>query len=416
VFKDEEVKHIFFDTYIAGVLYVATSRHVYEMKEALKQLFASSDDEMVLTAAKYKGTFYIGTSQGLYKAGEDLLRWEKSKKIIGREIYDIETGSDKLYLASSDGAYSLDSEGRFKRLFIMRSKEDTEEPEEGLTARSIRQDLFNKDRLWLGTNQGLFMSSDSGRSWKKVFIEGIDTIFVNAFIQIDRHRFYVAAREGFFLVDTKEETSRQIVTGLYSPEILWVEPSSNRELYLATARGLFRGSNSSASASYNYFDSGLEREPDIREIQERALWYNDVQPEKIRAWRRAIYLRALMPSVSLDYDKTITYDSGVDRYYQGPKDWGISLSWDVGDLIWNSYHDDVDTRSRLNTQLRLDILDEINRVYFERLRLKKEIVAAELSREELSRKKLRLYELTAVLDGYTGGFFSRKTKELNSSD
>ncbi len=72
----------------------------------------------------------------------------------------------------------------------------------------------------------------------------------------------------------------------------------------------------------------------------------------------------------------------------------------------------MDTRSRLNTQLRLDILDEINRVYFERLRLKRELSAGAFDEEELFRKRLRLEELNAILDGYTGGYFSKRLKEL----
>jgi hypothetical protein len=143
------------------------------------------------------------------------------------------------------------------------------------------------------------------------------------------------------------------------------------------------------------------------------LRYNEVHPEKIQKWRSALKYRALFPTFNLDYDKTVDYDSGSDKYFIGPRDWGFSLSWDIGDFVWNTYQDDVDTRSRLNTQLRLDILDEINRVYFERLRLKREIADTLLSEEELFKKQLRLQELTAIMDGYSGGYFSERIKELN---
>ena len=96
----------------------------------------------------------------------------------------------------------------------------------------------------------------------------------------------------------------------------------------------------------------------------------------------------------------------------GPRDWGISISWDVGDLIWNSYEDDIDVRSRLTTQLRINILDDINNLYFERLRIKKELLNPELSPEERLKKELRLKEITASLDAYTGGYFSKRLKEL----
>ncbi|MFH1504059.1 MAG: hypothetical protein ABIH08_01535, partial [Candidatus Omnitrophota bacterium] len=96
-----------------------------------------------------------------------------------------------------------------------------------------------------------------------------------------------------------------------------------------------------------------------------------------------------------------------------PYDWGVSCSWNIGDLIWNSYEDDIDVRNKLNVPLRIDILNDINRVYFERLSLKGEIANSFLDEDELFAKKLRIKELTAMIDGYTGGFFSKKIGELN---
>ena len=81
--------------------------------------------------------------------------------------------------------------------------------------------------------------------------------------------------------------------------------------------------------------------------------------------------------------------------------------------IWNHYQDDIDTRSRLNTQLRLDILDEINRLYFERKRIKIDLLNNP-PKESIDKIKKMMYleELTAALDAYTGGFFSRRIEEL----
>ena len=171
----------------------------------------------------------------------------------------------------------------------------------------------------------------------------------------------------------------------------------------------------------NYFNSFsrddwgqlVRNEPTISEMQLACLKYNDIHPKKVKKWSAALKYRALFPTFNLDYDKTINYDSGLDCYQEGPRDWGISFSWDVADLIWNTYEDDVDTRARLNTQIRLDVLDEINRLYFERLRLKKDISDSTLMGDDLFGKKLRLAELTAILDGYSGGYFSKRIKEIN---
>jgi hypothetical protein len=62
-------------------------------------------------------------------------------------------------------------------------------------------------------------------------------------------------------------------------------------------------------------------------------------------------------------------------------------------------------------QLRDDILDEVTKLYFERLRVKAELdnLAIE-DRKKRFEKELRIAELTANLDALTGGYFSQQIK------
>ncbi|MFO8052524.1 MAG: hypothetical protein R6U54_01005, partial [Candidatus Omnitrophota bacterium] len=71
--------------------------------------------------------------------------------------------------------------------------------------------------------------------------------------------------------------------------------------------------------------------------------------------------------------------------------------------------------SRLNTKLRIDILEEVNRIYFERLRFIMQLEKSSSSESELLEKELRVRELTAMLDYYTGGAFSKRLEELNKN-
>jgi len=414
VFKDEEVKHIFFDSFLADTVYIATSRHLYRLKKRLEKLFTSFGEELIFTALKHKGLLYIGTGQGLFSASEDALIWRKIKAFSGFAIYFLESSEDKLYLATQRGVYLLKEDDRIERLFVMRKEEAIDE--EGLISNIIRVDIFNNDYLWLGTNQGLFISEDQGINWRKLYISGIDNLFVNCLTQtkLQTDVIYLSTTKGFFMVDLKQNKSKQLFEGLNSSYISWAEFTPEGKIYLATSKGLFENDYFSPSYSKGDLEVVLEGEPSVGEIQEASLFYNEVHPDKIKKWRQGLKYRALFPSVKLDYDKTINYDSGSDKYYMGPYDWGVSFSWDVGDLLWNSYEDDVDTRARLNTQLRLDVLDEINRVYFERIRLKRELNQANLTEEDLFKKKLRLLELTAIIDGYTGGYFSKQIREKNA--
>jgi hypothetical protein len=421
VFKDAHVRHILFDPYLVEVLYIATTRHVYKWKDGLQEIFSVPDGEIILTLSKHKGKIYIGTSKGLRFAREDILVWGKVKGLGDPLVSYIEPVQKLIYLATSKGVYILDENDKIERVFITReAQEDDEEIDEedqeresNLILNIIKDDIFDQNRLWMGTNQGLFASSDAGRSWTKLYIEGIDSLPILSIAQtnLEKDTLYLGTPKGFFRVNLEAKDSKQIFEGLSSSNIFWVEFTPKGIIYLATANGLFRNNYFTPSGGGRLGEL-LDNEPSMGEIQEAAMIYNGVDPKKIREWRNSLKYRALFPEVSLDYDKTI-YGSSSGKFAVGPRDWGVSFSWDVGDLIWNTYEDDVDTRARLNTQLRIDILEEIIRVYYERLRLKREIVSGSLPEEELFKKQLRLAELTAILDGYTGGFFSARIKELN---
>jgi hypothetical protein len=92
--------------------------------------------------------------------------------------------------------------------------------------------------------------------------------------------------------------------------------------------------------------------------------------------------------------------------------WDVTMSWDMGELIWNNDQTSIDTRSKLMVELRGDIMNEVTRTYFERRRLQIDLLASPIQDLKLSlEKELRLQELTADIDALTGGYFSRKLKE-----
>jgi hypothetical protein len=121
----------------------------------------------------------------------------------------------------------------------------------------------------------------------------------------------------------------------------------------------------------------FEGEPGISDVQEAAIKYAEVHPDKIKEWRGAAKKKALLPNVSVGLDRYVTdywhWDSGTnpDTLQKG-KDtvsWDIAMTWDMGDLIWNSDQTSIDTRSKLMVELRDDIMNEVTRTYFERRRI-----------------------------------------------
>jgi len=160
-------------------------------------------------------------------------------------------------------------------------------------------------------------------------------------------------------------------------------------------------------------------EPTIRDVQNAAIEYAEVNPAKIKEWRDSAAKKALLPNVSVGLDRYATdywhWDSGTnpDTLQKG-KDvvcWDVRMAWDLGDLIWSSDQTSIDTRSKLMVELRDDIMNEVTRTYFERRRLQINLAALPIQDLKLSiEKELRLQELTADIDALTGGYFSKQLK------
>lgn len=171
-------------------------------------------------------------------------------------------------------------------------------------------------------------------------------------------------------------------------------------------------------------------EPSIGTVQRAALVYQDLGPARMRQLREGVDRRGWLPSLRLrangdldrdhrkDFSQRFTsgatrnlFDEQIDR----GSDAGVflELSWDLGDVAFHPEAIDVSRESRLVIQLRDDVLDEVNRLYFERRRVLAELVALDPSRaEEAARLRIRADELAAGLDAWTGGWFGRQVSPL----
>ena len=90
------------------------------------------------------------------------------------------------------------------------------------------------------------------------------------------------------------------------------------------------------------------------------------------------------------------------------------MTWDLGQFIYSDDQTNIDVRSKLMVELRDQILDDVTRSYFERRRLQVELMTDPPSepKGQLA-KELRIQELTAILDGLTGGWFSHELERTS---
>jgi hypothetical protein len=420
------INFIYPSRYEASLLYTASDKGLLITRdgEHFEYIFqARSKEANCLTVAEFKDKIYLGTTDGLYCALSGIYDFKKVNKLPRDfQVYWLDSKGDLFYIAGNLGVFftqdGIDFSWVYRLSPLDELQKEEEEIEEGRFEPTVVWiDYTNYNRVFLGTENGLFISNN-GRDFKRKYVSGLPQCRINHIYQ-DKNSpqiIYLATEKGFYKYHPESNLAIEVKDGFPASVVNCIAIDNKGKIYLATEKGLFvEGPDGKELLALKY-QKYLGPEPSFREVQEAAMKYNEVEPEKIRAWRRRLKLRAIMPSVDVGYDKTISAYSG-GKFYVGPRDWSLDLSWDLGNLIWNNYEDDVDTRSRLNTQLRLDILEDVNHLYFERKRVRLELLNnPPKDRAEYLKKLLYLEELTAALDGYTGGYFSRRLQELQSQN
>ena len=282
---------------------------------------------------------------------------------------------------------------------------------------------YDEDVIYAGTSRGVLISRNKGKNWEWLYSYGLINDNIKHILitgTADTHTdIYVATEGGAYCYNAARQAWVELYEGLTTKDVRFLASSAQQpdNIWTATAAGVFK--RESVVNSNNYNNEQPQRnsfptfacEPTIHQVQTAAIEYAEVYPEKIQNWRKQARIKALLPEFSLDYDKTVTYDSGIDRYQIGPKDWGFGFKWDIGDLVYSDDQTNIDVRSKLMVQLRDDVLDEVNRLYFERRRLKMNLeFSPPQDTKSKQEKELRLQEVTASIDALTGGYFSRNIK------
>ncbi|RKY42272.1 MAG: hypothetical protein DRP80_06980 [Candidatus Omnitrophota bacterium] len=418
----KSINDILFDPYQANIIYLATDSGVYLSKdsgESFSKIFKTVDEQenyiKCLSLAKDRELLYLGTSQGLYLAEENFYKFRRVPNLgEDTQVYDIEIlpDLDIVILASSKGIYLADKKlERIERVFVARSYREEGEEE---NFRNIPQCIYldrDTQNIYLGITSGLFVSKNRGKTWQRLNLGGLNSLDIREVNKApNKNILYLATEEGLYELNLKDRTLNNILGGASSEvrDLAWVKGV----LFLATSSGLYKRQLESSESADN-IEKYFKDEPTYLKVQEKALNYNHLHPDIIKNWKKRVRLRALFPTLSLDYDKTISVSTNPSykEAVVGPRDWSVGLSWNIGDLIWNSYEDDIDSRARLDTQTRIDLLDDLRRIYFERRRVKFELIKnPPQDEQELLKKKLYLEELTAALDAYTGGWFSQEIK------
>ena len=454
--SETQIHHLLSDSLSSNTLYVATDKGVQKSVDAGKRwtsiyrgigekaraVFFVSEDPQDAAG------LWLGTGDGLVHITKDGRRVVKVLSFPDTAVYSIWAPEDSgafLLASSAQGIFkSVDAGAHWEKVLAER-----EVLEEGVGAEALSQFQIEElhsvpafsglihvpaqNKYLTASSSGIFESGPDALNWKKVSTDLPSRDIRH--LAASSETFYAATPRGVFQWEAASNLFKDLSDGLPSQDVhaLFYHVFSG-DLYAATSKGIYRFPKPELKFSVEP-SSGMPElqnvlgrfsfEPTVLEIQNAAVRYAEVYPEKIEAWRRAAMRKALLPTVSFTgnqgVDHNVDIDRGgtgdPDRFIVGPsetnKDLHMAVSWNLGELIWNDDQTTIDTRSKLMVELRGDILNEVTHLYFERRRLQVEAVLHPAKELPLQiERDLKLQELTADIDGLTGGFLSSRLGEV----
>ncbi|MDD5431879.1 MAG: hypothetical protein PHO70_02705 [Candidatus Omnitrophica bacterium] len=385
---------------------------------------------------------YLGTNGGLFSSNDKGRSWFKQPGILGdSRILNISSDNKQyVYVSSTEGLFRLskaknlwekifdcsvlsDSENEGSSINEIESEDEAREQSSQFESLSINPG--NGNEIYFSCKKGVYRSIDSGDTWDALSEYGLLDKNVRNTIFLQDLGLCAATKSGVFLYKDNRWWELSVCYEVNDVRCLAFDKLKN--LYIGGNNGVFK-IYTATFAKQEVINSRLatyiQDEPKVSDVQQAAVKYAEVNPEKIKEWRRLAAKKAFLPKVSAGVNNDTSdlwhWETGSstkvcdDVLMRGKTTigWDVALSWDLSEIIWSEAQTSIDTRSRLSVQLRNDILDEVNKTYFERLRLKAELDNLKIEDSgKLFEKEVKIRELTATLDGLTGGYFSACLKD-----
>lgn len=397
---------------------------------------------------------FVGTHSGLFESYDGGRTWHPFSDFTHDPVYLLRCSDSHLYVGTDQRLFRSQNLTNFKEIFFLATgtgedlaSETEDPPEQDFENPQTRPALYDlilnlsafQETLWLGTSQGVFESRDDGKSWQRLPLHGLRIPEIRHLVYSPSlHQLWAGTSRGVYRFTENKKNWEELSAGLENPNIwaLTLLQGNPSKLLAVTPAGFVDWPilpDNVQLAVPSQIDAGLKqtfqnllyREPSIHQVEHRVIHDSDTSNWKIQSWHASSRLKTLLPDVSFKKDlsrsTSIDLDRGgtsdADRYILGPENrsrgWDFGVSWNLGDLIWSSSQTSIDSREKMMIELRRDLLAEATRIYFERRRLQMEILFSPAATEQAHLENLlRLEELTALLDGMTGGWYGKQLERI----
>ncbi len=391
-----------------------------------------------------RGVAVLGTRGGMFESRDGGQTWRAVMAPPAvRDVRSLSVdpqGQDRVYVVSAAGLFvgELDT-GRWQRRLTAMAQDD--QPRQPLDTDQVEDppidpptnqlvavaaDPATPSTLYVAATKRLGISHDDGSTWQWRLPAGAAARPLAQLLPYAHSPtvLYAATPRGVVRYNPHHQRWTTMTDGLPAVPVNDLAAASGH-LWAATDQGLYRfemptDAEPLEPPSAQELLAEFVYEPTIAQVREAAIRYAEVHPEKIRHWRQQAALKALLPSVGVGLGhgraRNLDVDEGTFPKFQlietedRRADVDLSVKWDLGELIWNQDQTTIDARSRFMVQLREDIVNELIRTYYERRRLQLALLTdPPPDQDALLEKELRIQELTALIDGMTGGYFSQQT-------
>jgi len=380
--QNKSVNLLMFSPGDSNYIYAATGNGLYSSQNRGKnwsRIFQrkSSGENECTALAVLTNTIYLGTKKGLFVSRDNGRSWSKEISKVGNSHILSLTYSpndpNSIYLVCVDGVFrSMNNGETWERVFLANPTEnnnedaeqvyeDSDEANRSSFLRYLSMSRNKADCIYLATTRGAYRSQDKGKTWDLIPSYGLLSEQLKFLIISDNSDIYTVAKAGVF--EYRKAGWRELSFGLTAREINSLGLDNRGNLYAACDNGLFKANlQSSDNGNNSQVVLYSKDEPAINDIQQAAIRYAEVAPEKIQRWRKQAAKKALLPQVSVGIDRNTTdlwhweggsttkTDDDILRRGRDSINWDVSLKWDLSELIFNDAQTSIDVRSRLMVQ------------------------------------------------------------------